>query len=182
VHVASLDRATPVVLQDQPVAVVQESRRAGRIRHLVQAPHRVISQRRRLRAARARQPILGVVGERREAVRREVTVQVPAECRSAGPRDLRVLVQTVPGIRLVDGLDWVIVDAIVLGAGGHLTGRAVRKSDAKIIGRRATVQVVTDPIQARDPVEQDRRDGAGRVAADPMERLVKRRLSVYDDP
>ncbi len=101
---------------------------------------------------------------------------------AVGARDLRVLVQTVPRARLIDDPDRVVVGAVVLGTRDDLAGRVVREADAEIIGSDAAVQVVADPFQARDLVEREQGDGSGRIAIDPIARLVKRRLSVYDDP
>ncbi len=137
-----------------------------RIRHLVETTQRIIGQRRGLGPARTGKAVLGVVPERREAVRGQVAVRVPRQGAPVGARDLRDLVATVRRVSLVDGRDRVIVRAVGLGARGHLTGGVVREPDAEVVGLSCAVEVVADRRQAGDVVEQYRGDGARRVPLD----------------
>ena len=128
VRVASLHHAAAVVLEDQAVAVVEEPLGAGGVRDLVQTSHRVVGQRGVLRAARADQSVLGVVHVVRRgglAVRVQVPVQVLAEGAAIGPRNRRILVQTVPRVDLVDDGNLVVVETVRLRARHHLAGGVV---------------------------------------------------------
>jgi hypothetical protein len=76
------------------------------------------------------------------------------------------LVATVRVVRLIDRLDLVIVDAICLGARVHLAGGVVGEPDPGVIADRRAVQVVADPLQAKDFIEREQGDGSGCIAID----------------
>lgn len=84
-EVAPADRAIGIIFERELVAVVEKARVGGRTGHPPQPAERIVCKGRRLRPARADQPVFNVVDEGRRAVRGQIAVGVVGEaCRTRG--------------------------------------------------------------------------------------------------
>src|SRR3546814_11400341 len=72
--IAPQDGARAAILRHELVPVLEEPGRSRRAGHLVEPPQRNVANARALRARGSHQTVLNIVGERRRAIRGEVTV------------------------------------------------------------------------------------------------------------